>query len=542
MARLIRLIGGCLFFSLLILAGPGAAGAATLGGKVTDGNGRALSGVYVSAKDLVRKMAVSVLSDAHGRYEIAGLFPSRYRVRVRRIGFQPLTLDGVVVGDSGATRNFRLAASSEIGQQMPANAWLASLPAGPMKSKFLVGCTICHQFGNAATRAPRSAQEWSQLYPKMRQIASLGSENQGYAHLMDDLDPQQLGQWLAANGFGPHAVHHFTAPPAATGAALHAVVTEYDVGGPMAGAHDMAIDPTTGMAWVGDFFPGLLIRINPINNEQKTYQSPVRGGGLHTLQFDRNGILWCTLMLSEMVASFDPKTGQFNIYDHFSRGSATHSFATDAFGYIQYDRHGRLWLSEFMGNAVASLDPKSGQVREYPSPSRIGHPYGIALDSKEHVWYAKYGSNLIDELDPESGRVTEHRMPGADSSPHRITIDAKDRLWTPDDGYSSLVMYDIAKGTFKSYPLPDKDSSPYAARVDGATGRIWVNVPGADAIYRFDPATERFTIFRLPSPVSYTRMVSIDYATGDIWSSLSNLPTGHMGRDHAEVIRLHLAQ
>ena len=92
---------------------------------------------------------------------------------------------------------------------------------------------------------------------------------------------------------------------------------------------------------------------------------PVKNSGVHTLQVDRQGTLWMTLQLSDMVVSFDPKTAHFRVYKGFRKGSLIHSFAYDPFGYIQYDAHGRIWMSEFGGNAVASLEPKSGQIKEY---------------------------------------------------------------------------------------------------------------------------------------------------------------------------------
>ncbi len=519
---------------LCALVGTAAvAHATTLSGVVTDSRHRPLAGVFVTARNVGMKMSVSVLSDGKGRYSITNLFPGRYELDAHRIGYRSADVKDFHLTQFPARKSFRLVKTPDIAAQMPASAWLHSLPPGPYKADFLSDCTVCHQIGDAATRGPRTADQWTAVAQSMIANPFI------YGGMTKGVDAKKLGQWLAANGFGPGQEHRFAPPAPASGAAARVVINQYDVGGPNVAAHDMAVEPRTGMAWVDDFFADLLVRISPLNNAQKVYRVPIKKSGIHTIGFDRRGMLWGTLLLGDSVVRFDPRTGKFKVYKGFKKGSATHSFPIDRFGYVEFDHQGRLWITELFGNAVASLDPKTGVVKEYHSPSDRGHPYGIAIDNEGRVWYAKYASNIIGAINPENGAITERELPHKHSCVHRITIDAHDRIWTPDDGYSALVMYDIGKNAFKSYPLPDADSSPYAARVDGVTGDIWVNGSGADAIYKFDPATEEFTTYRLPLLVSYTRMVSIDYSTGDVWTSLSNLPNGQTGRSHTEVVRLH---
>ncbi len=523
--------------SAVILCAPvgtaAVAHATTLSGVVADSGRRPIPGAFVTARNVSMRMSVSVLTDSDGRYSIANLFPGRYELNAHQIGYRSADVKNLRLTQFPEHKSFRLSKTPDIAAQMPASAWLHSLPSGQYKADFLSDCTVCHQIGDAATRGPRTAEQWTAVAQSMIANPFI------YGGMTKGVDAKKLGQWLAANGFGPGQAHRFAPPAPAREADARVVITEYDVGGPNVAAHDMAVEPRTGMAWVDDFFADLLVRINPLNNEQKVYRVPIKKSGIHTIAFDRRGMLWGTLLLGDMVVEFDPRTGKFKVYKGFKKGSATHSFPIDRFGYVEFDHQGRLWITELFGNAVASLDPKTGAVKEYHSPSDRGHPYGIAIDNEGRVWYAKYASNIIGMINPENGAITEHELPHKHSCVHRITIDGQDRLWTPDDGYSALVMYDIRKNVFKTYPLPDADSSPYAARVDGATGDIWVNGAGADAIYKFDPATEQFTTYRLPLLVSYTRMVSVDYSTGDVWTSLSNLPNGQTGRDHTEVVRLH---
>lgn len=510
--------------------------AATLTGVVTDEQQRPVAGAFVTAKNADRKMAVSVVTDAQGRYEIPGLFGGRYVVRAKRIGYQVSEEGNVVLSETPIQRNIRLASTREVGAQLPSNVWLTLLPAGQRKAEFMVYCTICHAMGTAATRGPYSVERWTEILASMRAMLK------SYDAILP-VDDQSLARWLVSNGFGPDAKPpRLESPAPPTGEATRVVVTEYEVGDANTWAHDMAVEPATGAAWMGDYVNDLLFRVDPRTGDQKRYPLPVKGAGMHTLHFDRGGALWITLQWANMVARFDPKTEAFRLYGGFRKGSLLHSFAYDPFGYVQSDAEGRMWLTEMGGNAIASLDPKTGQVKEYDLPKNqpTASPYGIALDSHGRVWYTKYYENVLGVLDPKTGVVTEREMPRKDSAPHRMTIGALDRLWIPASGYGTLVMYDIAAGTFTEHDLPDADTFPYAVRVDGATGAVWVTGNGSDSFYRFDPATGAFVTYRLPGELSYGRMISLDYASGDVWTTLSSYPNKHGNRASGALVRLQL--
>ncbi|MGD0074489.1 MAG: carboxypeptidase regulatory-like domain-containing protein [Candidatus Binataceae bacterium] len=513
--------------------------ATTLVGTVTDEHHSPIPGVFVTAKDVAKKMATTVLTDTKGRYQIRGLSPDRYRLEVSRIGYQPADVKDFTLLERDARKDFQLSPAQDIAAQMPAYAWLASMPEGDFKANFLVGCTICHSFaGGPDTRKPRSVDEWIKIIKWMR-----GNKIDVYS-VVPNIDEHVLAQWLATNGFGPdRKTPHFRAPAPPSGDAARVVITEYDVGYPDTWAHDMAIEPSTGIAWVGDYTHDELIRVDPRDGAHKVYKLPLKGSGVHTLHFDREGALWMTFQLVDMVCRFDPKTEQFRTYPGLKKGSLVHSFAYDPFGYIQYDQQGRLWVSEFGGNAMASIDPKSGQVREYSLPGNKATAYGIAMDKQGRIWYTKYLENVLGMLDPETSVATERQMPHKNSGPHRMAIDAKQRLWIPESGTGKLAMFDIAKGTFTEYALPEPDTFPYSVRVDGATGAVWITGNGADSLYRFDPERKTFTTYRIPGQISYARMVAVDYSTGDVWTSLSNLPNKHTSEPmHGELVRFQLSR
>ncbi|MDP6182448.1 MAG: carboxypeptidase regulatory-like domain-containing protein [Gammaproteobacteria bacterium] len=523
MWRIHLLIVGLSAFSL-------SSNATDLAGTVEELSGKPASGTFVTAELNGRAMSVSVVTDAEGRYAIPALFAGEYTLSATKIGFEKSETVNFTLSEEGARHDFVLAATDNPAAQLPGNTWLAALPEGSYKARFVTGCTICHDIGAEPIRRRRSREEWIAAIKLMREGLDIYS-------VIPNIDNAELADWLLAHEFGerPAAIAQ---PDPGQDATANLVITRYEVGDVNSWAHDMIIEPATGAAWVGDYPDDKLIRVDPRTGIQRSYQLPVTGSGMHTLHFDAKGFLWITLQLADMVARFDPRTEQFRIYGGFQQGSLVHSFAYDEFGLVQFDSEGRMWMSEFGTNAVASLNPDTGEVKEYKLLGNTGHTYGIALDSKKRVWFTKSTENKFGYLDPKNGRVTEKEMPRPDSAPHRMDVDRQDRLWIPNSGYGTLAMYDIGSGNLREIPLPDPDTFPYAARFDGATGTVWITGNGANSLYRFDPETETFDTYRIPAAQAYGRMIAIDYSTGDVWTALSNYPNKHTGRNTGTLVRL----
>jgi len=504
--------------------------AAELSGTIVDAGNKPIGGAFISAKRIGVPVSVHVVSDPNGRYVMPDLFPGKYVLGATKTGFADVSDPDYDLSPNGGRHDFSTTTVALDVEQLPGNAWLAGLPDTDYKARFVTGCTICHDIGAEPVRRKRTREEWITAIKLMREGLDIYS-------VIPDLDNGELADWLIEHRFGE--VPAMTAPAdPVTNATEGAVVTLYDVGDVDSWAHDMIVEPGTGAAWVGDYPYDNLIRVDPRTGAQRSYKLPVKGGGMHTLHFDADGYLWITLQLTDMVARFDPRNESFRIYGGFQSGSLIHSFAYDDHGLIQFDSKGRMWLSEFGTNALASLNPDTGEVKEYALRGDAGHTYGIALDSRERVWFTKYNENKFGYLDPASGEVIEKEMPRPYSAPHRLDIDNQDRLWIPNSGYGTLAVYDINGGGLREIPLPEPDTFPYSVRYDGATDTVWVVGNGANSLYRYDPRAEEFATYRLPAKQAYGRMIAIDYSSGDVWTALSNYPNKHTGRETGTLVRL----
>lgn len=520
--------------ALLASAACASATAATLTGTVRDPAGKPAANVFVIAHDASRRMSMTVMSDAAGRYRIDDLFVGEYAVSARRVGYSDAEAATVQVPARGASRNLQLRPDDEAHVTAPGHAWLNVLPDEPMKATFVTSCTICHDSANIPAHMPRDTAGWKEVIHQMKNRAD------PYSVIVQH-DTKELAEWLNANAYGTRVA---SVDPFAKKANVVTGVeyTEYQIGDVTSWAHDLAVEPGTGTVWVGDYVRDELVSIDPRNGKQTVYPSPIKGTGMHTLHFGRDGTLWITLQLVHMVASFDTKTGTWRLYSGFTPGSLNHSFAYDSEGYVKKDAKGRLYIGTWGGNRTAMLDPVTGQVTEKQLPGEpADKPYGIAVNSKGVVWYTKYSENKLGWYDSATDETKEWSLPKPDSGPHRMHIDDNDNLWIPLSGYGTVLRYNTIDGSQQEYALPEKDTFPYVLRYDASSDRVWITGNGANSIYALNPHTGRIQTFRMPSLYSYGRMVAIDHSTGDVWTALASYPNKLSLRDHSIVVRIHHA-
>src|SRR5207344_1923659 len=69
-------------------------------------------------------------------------------------------------------------------------------------------------------------------------------------------------------------------------------------------------------------------------------------------------------------------------------------------------RDGSLWYTGQMANVLGRVDPKSGKVREYPLKTAHSGPHGLKEDKDGNIWYTGNTGTLIGKLDPKTGAVT----------------------------------------------------------------------------------------------------------------------------------------
>ena len=268
-----------------------------------------------------------------------------------------------------------------------------------------------------------------------------------------------------------------------------------------------------------------------------------------------DGKIWFVGQRTHYVASFDPKTGQFNKID-LPAGAGPHNLIVDEKGTVWYT-----------GNRVANLgkvDPKSGKIETFPMPDSTvrdphtmifgndGHmyftaqganyigrftpatgeiklakvqtprarPYGIEMDSKGTIWANLFGTNKLAKVDPNTLEITEIEMPDARARGRRIAITSDDKIWYVDYARGYLGRYDPVAKQFKEWKAPSaEESRPYAMTVDDQD-RLWFVETGVapNNLVGFDPKNESFfSVTPIESGGGAVRHMVFHEPTKTIW-------------------------
>jgi virginiamycin B lyase len=96
------------------------------------------------------------------------------------------------------------------------------------------------------------------------------------------------------------------------------------------------------------------------------------------------------------------------------------------------------------------------EIREYPLPHAQARPRRIAITKDDVLWYSDYARGYLGRLDPKSGGVTEWPSPsGPNSQPYGISA-IDDGIWYSESGTrpNTIVRFDPGTGTFQSWPIP----------------------------------------------------------------------------------------
>jgi streptogramin lyase len=568
---------------------PGSAAAARLLGSLADATtGGPVAGAMVTFQRGDPAHAVTVYSDASGRFASPELPVGDHSLRVRRIGWRDASRDVALAG--GDLRlDLSLVRESDPGAvaaQLPANRWyqlvLDRIEDAAQREELKRQCTYCHQQGNAATRRVRDPDEWRKVLARMGRMGGILSRDlrQELPALFDAAyDPATAVPALLARMDEPG----FADPP--QGRAMGALIEEWELGGGASMQHDLVVHPD-GRIYSVDMAQDQLYRLDPAapDGARRSWEIP-RGdlplGGVfasagpplvatanahvgpHSIQVAPDGALWITLALGNRLARFDPASESFEIHE-LERGFYPHT--------LRFDARGRIWYTLAASNHLGIFDPASGENRELRLPARtfaqalalrllpallwIGRrvdlrgraaasdgftmpiPYGVDVAPDGSAWFSQLNEHRIGRVDPETFEIEMIETPFA--APRRLRFDSGGALWIPSFSEGLLARFDPATRRFRTWEIPIAplgSETPYALHVDRRSDAVWICGTNSDSLIRFEPSSERFTVYPLPTRVTYTREIDFD-AEGRVWTSNSNTPTWQIEGGRPSVLRL----
>jgi len=358
------------------------------------------------------------------------------------------------------------------------------LPEGRGKEMVAAQCTTCHAFrpGGGYT-----ATGWSTVIRMMT--------NHGAPIPRDQIVP--ITEYLIKN-FPEKAKPAGAVVPGPVKVSMK----EWPVPTPGSRPHD-PLAARDGSLWYTGQMANVLGRVDPRTGGIKEYPLKTPHSGPHGLVEDRDGNIWYTGNTGALVGKLEPGTGAVTEY------KMPDAEAKDPHTLI-FDRGGMLWFTVQNANRIGRLDPGSGEIRLLTPPTPKSRPYGMAFDSKGALFVVQFGVNSVARVDPATLAIREYKLPDAGARPRRIAITPDDIVWYTDYARGYLGRLDPASGKVTEWQSPSgPKSEPYGISAIGDV--LWYSESGTtpNTVVRFDPKTAKFQSWAIPGGGNIVRNTSV---------------------------------
>ena len=412
------------------------------------------------------------------------------------------------------------------------SSWLAMLPDGDAKRRFILDCTGCHQFDEriAYTEGrPRTREEWTAAIARMLGYAG---PNTSFPVISAATNPDSTAVWLAAN------LHGEPGRPETGRAEARAGITEYLFPAAQDLPHDMAITDEGEIVVTGMFTHAMYVldpsRADPARSSAwRSIPIPISQANPRAVEIGRRGEWWVVLGGPNRLARYDGMS-----WETFEVGVYAHSVALDS--------NGGAWVNGHFTRApevVVEIDRDGNRTdHELPlHPSMAAQPggpipYELRAAPDGSIWMSELQGNRMIRLDPGTGAAKAFELPTPLSGPRRHDVAPDGIVWIPAYAGGTLVRFDPRAEEFEEIPLPVKDALPYVVRVDAKRDRVWVGTGAADELFAYRPSTRRWERYPLTSEGALVRHLAVDPQTGDVWLAYGESP----GKVPARIARVQV--
>jgi virginiamycin B lyase len=501
---------------------------AALTGVVSSEAEGVMEGVVVTAHKPGSVVAVSVTTDAKGRYSFPEnrLEPGHYDLAIRAVGYElPAAAAGTVIAEKTSSVDLRLQTTHNLADQMTNAEWMMSIPGTEEQKAALLNCTSCHTL-ERVVKSTHDADEWTHVVSRMM----------GYGAVSQPVKPQpmldrsragtpeqyrKVAEYLATINLS--ATDHWQYPlktlPRPTGRSTTAIVTEYDMGRRTTEPHDILVDKD-GAVWYTDFGEMFIGKFDPKTLKLTEYPikkfKPNAPEGLLSIEFDTTGKIWFDTMYQGSLGCLDPKTGEIKYYPLDAKWNDQKVQLN--FTGLHYEVDNKVWTKSVGTQEIFRVDLKTGDWEKFrpldqlPGVQHAGI-YQVMADSKNNLWMAEFTEGHLGKIDAKTGQVTWYATPTAHARARRMEIDDQDRVLVTEYRTSKVALFDPKTEQFTEYALPQY-TYPYRANFD-KNGEIWASTMSTDRVVRTDPKTGATEQYLMPSDTNM-RTVYVDNTTSPV--------------------------
>jgi virginiamycin B lyase len=279
-------------------------------------------------------------------------------------------------------------------------------------------------------------------------------------------------------------------------------IKEWPAATPGSRPHD-PLATRDGAIWYTGQLANVLGRLDPATGQIKEYPMKTPQTAPHGLVEGSDGNIWFTGNFLGLIGKLDPKTGavsEYKLPDPAARDP--HS--------LTFDQGGILWFTVQQGNFVGRLDPKSGDIKLVKPPTANARPYGILVNSKGIPFFVEFGANKVASIDPQTMQIKEYDLPDPAARPRRLAITPDDAVWYTDFARGFLGRLDPATGRVTEWQSPSgPKSAPYGMVF--TKGALWYSESFAkpNTVVRFDPQTQKFQTWAIPGGGDIVRNMDV---------------------------------
>jgi streptogramin lyase len=198
---------------------------------------------------------------------------------------------------------------------------------------------------------------------------------------------------------------------------------------------------------------------------------------------------------------------------------------------VVVDAEGIAWYSSFGEQNLGRLDPKTGNVKEFPiETSKPGFPtglLGLRTDRDGNLWLGNMYQARIVKFDRKAQKFTSWKLPAEQDidaaqinmvSPQASHVDGK--VWSQNNGFAGVHRLDLASGRVETW-------EPFKNAPKGEPHNIYDVIPDSQNnayftdfrqrhIGRIDAKTGEVKLFTIPTPASAPRRGMMD-AQDRLW-------------------------
>ncbi|HEX2566863.1 MAG TPA: hypothetical protein VHL85_08375 [Burkholderiales bacterium] len=258
-----------------------------------------------------------------------------------------------------------------------------------------------------------------------------------------------------------------------------------------------------GSLWYTGQMANVLGRVNPKTGEVKEFPLKTAHSGPHGLKEDKQGNIWYTGNTGALIGKLNPKTGEVTEYKIEDKDA--HDPHT-----LMFDKRGTLWFTVQNANRIGRLDPKTGKMKLLTPPTAKSRPYGMAMDSKDNLYVVQFGVNSVLRVNTKTEEMKEYKLPNEKARPRRVAVTPDNMVWYTDYARGYLGRLNPKTGEVKEWLSPaGEKSAPYG--ISAIKGALWYSESEAKptTVVRFDPKTQKFQSWPIPGGGNIVRNTDV---------------------------------